>query len=311
MVHIARTWIRTILSPLAGNRLLRKVFAYYFYRKWIVASETAFALRKNEKQLDDSYWVGMLRKYAHIVDKGLQRRDFSRGRGTRAYDQAKTALSHIQSHQTLEDPSVKWAVDKIRDYEEFQSGTLRTPKQNYAKTVCSYGQLLNVIKTRRSIRSYRNMAVSDELVHKITEVLDWCPTSCNRQTARVYAANNPKLVRECVQLHTGAACFTDIYAPLLLVFCADTRVYGPNEVGLPYIDVSLGVQNCTLVAHTLGISLTLLTWAQHMDWQERELRRLLGIPEYIQIIVSAVGGYPDRGVDVPARKKKELFLIQR
>ena len=228
----------------------------------------------------------------------------------RACDQAKTALSHIQSQNALEDPSVQWAVSKIREYEEFQKSMLRTPMQGYAKTTCSYKQLLSVIKTRRSICSYRNMAMSDELVHKITEVLDWCPTSCNRQTAHVYATNNPKLVRECVRLHTGAACFTDIYAPLLLVFCADTRVYGPNEVALPYIDVSLGVQNCTLVAHALGISLTLLTWAQHVDWQERELRRFLGIPEHIQIIISAVGGYPDRGGDVPARKKKELFLVQ-
>ena len=228
----------------------------------------------------------------------------------RACDQAKTALSHIQSQNALEDPSVQWAVSKIREYEEFQKSMLRTPMQGYAKTTCSYKQLLSVIKTRRSICSYRNMAMSDELVHKITEVLDWCPTSCNRQTAHVYATNNPKLVRECVRLHTGAVCFTDLYAPLLMVFYADTRVYGPNEVALPYIDVSLGVQNCTLVAHALGISLTPLTWAQHVDWQERELRRLLGIPEHIQIIVSAVGGYPNRGVEVPARKKKELFLVQ-
>ena len=105
MVHMARTWIRTMLFPLARNRLLRKVFAYYFYRKWIVASETAFALRKDEKQSDDSYWFGMLRKYAHIVDRGLKRCDFTKGLGVRAYDQAKTALSHIQSQDTLEDPS--------------------------------------------------------------------------------------------------------------------------------------------------------------------------------------------------------------
>jgi hypothetical protein len=88
-------------------------------------------------------------------------------------------------------------------------------------------------------------------------------------------------------------------------------VYGPNEVALPYIDVSLGVQNCALVAHALGISLTLLTWAQQVDWQEHELRRLLDIPVHFQIIVSAAGGYPDRGVDVPVRKTKELFLVRR
>jgi hypothetical protein len=128
----------------------------------------------------------------------------------------------------------------------------------------------------------------------------------------VYATNNPELVRQCVQLHGGAACFTDIYAPLFLTFCADPRVYEmPVEVALPYVDVALGVENCALAAHCLGVSLTLLTWALHTDQQDRDLRRILGIPSHMQIIVSAVGGYPDGGVQVPARKNKELFMVKQ
>jgi hypothetical protein len=153
--------------------------------------------------------------------------------------------------------------------------------------------------------------VDDKVVESITDVLDWSPTSCNRQPGRVYVTNNPHIVQQCVRLHQGAACFTDIRAPLFLTFCADPRLYDmPTEVAVPYIDVALGVENCVLVAHTLGLSLTLLTWALHSDEQDRELRRILDIPRDLQIIVSAVGGYPNGGAQVPARKRKELFIVR-
>lgn len=302
--------IKTSLSPLWQSRLARLVFTRHFYRYMIIPSERVIALRKTEESLGDSYWAGRLRKFAHIVDKGLQRRDFTKGHGMTAYGQAKRALSYIRSDEYLNDPSVKWAAKRLREYEDFQKGLLPQTAREYVKTTCSYDHLINAIKTRRSLRSYVQRPVTDQTVRKIVEVIDWSPTSCNRQTARVYATNNPELVKRCTAACSGAACFTDIYAPLFFSFCADMRLYEmPHELQLPYVDVALGVQNCNLVAHSLGISMTMLTWAQHTTQQERQLRRILKIPKHYQIIVNAVAGYPDGGVDAPARKNTELILV--
>ena len=302
--------VRTVLYFFLRNRYIRRLFTYYLYRRWISHSEATVALRGKENKLDESYWMGKLRQYAHVVDKGLHRGDFSKGHATQVYGMAKDALSRIRSHEGLRDPSVQWAVRTIRQYEDFQSGRSHGLRSQYVETTCKYKDLLNVIMTRRSIRRYIDKPVKEEVIDKITDVLDWSPTSCNRQPARVYATNNPDIVRQCVKLHAGAGCFTNIYVPLFLTFCADSRVYEmPNEVAMPHVDVALGVQNCVLVAHTLGISLTLLTCTYLGGWRERYLRRILGIPQHFQIIVSAVGGYPNRGVQVPTRKNKELFLI--
>jgi len=303
--------VRKIFYPFLSNRYIRIFCAYYLYRRWIAHSEAMVALRRKEKNLDESYWMGKLRQYTHMVDKGLHRGDFSKGRGTRAYGVAKDALSHIKSREGLRDPSTQWAARKIKQYDEFQSGKSTRLVTEYVRTTCTYKDLLNAIKTRRSIRQYVDKPVEDEVIDKIASVLDWSPTSCNRQPARVYATNNPDIVRKCVTLHRGAACFTDIYAPLFLMFCTDSRLYEmPAEMALPHVDVALGVQNCVLVAHSLGISLTLLTCATLGVREEQNLREILGIPQHFQIVTSAVGGYVNGGAEVPARKNKELFIVR-
>jgi len=264
----------------------------------------------NEADCDESYWVGRLRQYAHIIDKGLQRPDFSKGRGIRAYDLAGEALSHIKSREALGDPCVKWASTKVNQYEQLQSEGHFSPPEEHVPTCCAFEDLRDAIMTRRSIRNYLDAPVEADVIEAITDVLDWAPTSCHRQPGRVYATNKQDIVRQCVRLHAGAACFTDMDAPLFMVFCADMRLYSmPAELVMPYIDVALGVQNCLLVAHTLGLSLTPLTWGNRESWQECELRKLLDIPRHFQVVVSAVGGYPDRGVPVPTRKRKDLCII--
>ena len=308
--HI-RKLVGSAASPLWANRYIRALFAYHLYRRWIARSEATVALRRRPEALDEPYWMGKLRQYAHVMDKGIHRNDFSQGHGTAAYQLATEALSHLRSSAALSDPSVAWATRKIRQYEELQSGKGTRDTSVYVRTVCRYEALVDAIKTRRCIREFLDRPVEDQVIDQITDVVDWSPTSCSRQPARVYATNNPALVRTCVALHHGAACFSEIYAPLFMTFCADTRVYDmPGEMATPYIDVALGVQNCLLVAHTLGLSLTLLSWAFHSDAQEQALRKLFGIPGYLEIIVSTVGGYPRGGAEVPARKAKELSIVK-
>ncbi len=302
---------RFVLRPLLANRYTRMMCTAYLYRRWIAHSEAVVALHRRDSALDEHYWMGKLRQYAHILDKGLHRADFTTGHGVQTYERAAAAAAHLKSPEALSDPSVTWALDRIRLYERRQSGAPSRLTAECPRTTCAYEDLLDAIRTRRSVRCYEHRPVADDVIEKITDALDWSPTSCNRQPARAYATNNPEIVRRCVQLHGGAACFTDIHAPLFLTFCADCRVYDmPAEVAMPYIDVALGVQNCALVAHTLGVSLTLLTWALHSDTQDRELRRILNIPDYCQIVVGAVGGYPNGGAQVPARKHKELTIVK-
>lgn len=309
MIRLRRIPI-ALLRRLMRSRCLRWLFISHLYRKPIAHSELIIKLMSNEKNLDESYWVAKVRQFAHVVDKGLHRGDFTKGHGISGYHSTKRALSHIQTQEGLSDPLVQWAAEKVRHYEQLQGSRGARLQAEYIGTHCSHSALVDAIKTRRSIRHFATQTVENDVIEKIAGVLDWAPTSCHRQPGRIYASNNPMITQKCIALHSGAGCFTDIYAPLFLTFCADSRLYQmPEELAIPYIDVSLGVQNCLLVAHSLGVALTPLIWSHQGERQELELREIFSIPKHYQIIMSAVGGYPDRGAQVPPRKDQDFYIV--
>lgn len=302
-----RSIIKRILAPSIRNRWVRFILAPYYYRKVIIPSEKVFQQRLNEFLLDESYWAGRLRKYAHVLDKGLHAEDWQPGRGAEVFYRALAAMEHIDSQSIQDDSSLSWAKERIDRYRERQE----SKEFELHETVppkCSYGNLLNTIKTRRSIRRFKSRPVNDSTVQKIASVSAWAPSSCNRQPVKVFATNSPDRAEQCLRTCPGCSCFGP-YLPLFMAFCCDFRVYEMAvEVTLPFIDTAMAVQNSLLVAHTLGISLTPLTWAQSSNSDDKRLRELLYIPGHFQIILNAAGGYPAAGVEAPKRKPEAQTL---
>jgi len=246
-----------------------------------------------------------LRQLAHILDKGMQRKDYEIGRSLRYYEEATKILQGITDPELLSDPSVIWACRKLNDYQKMQHDPQGCSPHVLQGTHCSYDDFFDMATTRRSCRDFRSERVSDETIRQVLQVVNWAPSSCNRQTAHVFVTNDPDLARRSMRSCCGATCFSD-FVPVFISFCADVRAYGgPHEAMMPYIDIALGVQNCNLAAHCLGLSLTLLTWAQRSKDDDRSLRHMLGIPDYCEIIVNGVLGYPQTGVETPARKSLE------
>jgi len=298
--------IKNLVRPLLVRPFFRYLLVHYYYRDIIRSSERVFQLRRKAEQQGESFWANDLRKHAHILDKGLQRCDWEPGHSAGAYEEAKHASSKIHSETLLSDPSIRWARSKIDEFEQRTSCETISPP--VPETLCRYDDLLDVIRTRRSIRQFKDKTISDETIRKIVEVINWAPNSCHRQTAKVFVAREPDRVRKCMELCAGSSGFSD-HLPLFFCFCSDLRAYQvPVEMSLPFIDVSLGIQNCTLIAHSLGISLTLMSWAQSTEREDRKMRALLDIPADYAIIVNAVGGYPDCRAEVPARKSTSSTL---
>ncbi len=287
---------------------MRYLLVHYYYRNIIRCSERVFQLRRKANTQDGAFWANELRKNAHILDKGLQRKDWETGHGTVAFRKAKYALTKIIDEDLLSDPSVKWAKSKIREFEAENGSRKSAPV--LLSTSCSYESLLDVVRTRRSIRHFKDEPISNEDIRRIVEVVNWSPTSCHRQTAKVFVATEPKSVKQCMDLCAGSSGFGR-RVPLFICFCSDFRAYQmPVEGFLPHIDVSLGIQNCNLIAHSLGVSLTMLSWAQSTEREDREMRKLLRIPQEYGIIVNAVGGYPACGAPTPERKTLSSTLVQ-
>ncbi len=246
----------------------------------------------------------LLRKYAHIIDKGLHRKDAEPGHSMEIYHLLKSTLEKLSHTEYVNDPTYKWAQDRLDKYEQLQQIPEKfTPLgTDIVSSSIDYDSLFQLIKERRSCREFKVQPVSEDIILKLKEVVNWAPSSCNKQPIKLFTTNDADLSRKCLACCKGGTGFGE-YIPSFWVFAANCRGYVyPTEMFLPTLDTSLGAQNVLLAAQTLGISGTMLTWAQKDDNDDKILRDFLNIPNEYQIVCCAVMGYPKYFALTPIRK---------
>lgn len=301
------------------KKICGKIFRSLFPRKWYKLIANGFMVVPKyykaiisdaesyfDMALEDSVNkdIMLMRKYGHILDKGLHRRDIAPGHSRNYYLLLKELVDKLSSSEYASDPTFLWACDKLSKYESLQTSpeNFLPLESKLQSSNISYGELFELIKSRRSNRFFLEKQISDDIVDKLKETVNWAANSCNKQPIRLFVANNPDLAKECLACCKGGTGFSD-YIPSFWVFAANVRGYvWPSEIYLPAVDTSLGAQNVFLAAHTLGISGTILSWAQHDAEEDGRLRNLLDIPSDYSIIFCAVMGYPEYGYVTPERK---------
>lgn len=298
--------IRKILSP-KKYRIMRlgPTIVPNYYKSIISEIEDFIDIKqKYYNRKDEEAALLLLRKQAHMLDKGLQRNDFTIGHSKKVYTCAIEEIKKLSSEKFLSDPSVIWSKEKINEYETKQENpnfdfnyildnNLKLPDQNSFK---------NLIYTRRSIRYFKEKLVSEQILQECIETINWAPSSCNKQPIKVYLTNSPNKAVDCAKNCKGFTGFSK-FIPCFMAICVDIRGYMyPSEMYLPSVDASLGTQNMLLMMHLKGLSSSVLSWAQKDLEEEENLRKLLDIPDYCVIIFNIVVGYADVIPPVPVRK---------
>jgi nitroreductase len=181
-------------------------------------------------------------------------------------------------------------------------------------------EVLEAIKTRRSIRHYKPDPVSDEDLQTVLEAARWAPswanTQCWRfivvrdsQTKAALASTFSKIMREDT-LHDNPATKSVLQAPLVIVACAQLHRSGCLTDGTPatdknewfMYDVALAMQNLALAAHSLGLGTV------HIGALDaKKANEILEVPEGYCVVSMTPLGYPEREGRVTPRK--ELFEI--
>lgn len=299
-----------------SGKLLRKFIPYRWYKLLangfiVVPKYYKDAIRELEQCFDLSLEdhinkdLMLIRKYGHIIDKGLHREDVAPGHSKAFYNELKILIKKIQRTEYADDPTVLWATEKLAKYESLQIAPEQfTPlRKESPVSHISFEQIEQLIKERRSNRCFTDKPVTDDVVHKLKDVANWAANSCNKQPIRIFVANEQNLAKTCLECCAGGTGFGNII-PSFWCFTANVRGYvWPSEMYLPHIDTSLGAQNVFLAAQTLGITGTILTWGQHTEQDDKDLRRLLNIPNDYAIVFCAVMGYAEYGYLTPVRKK--------
>lgn len=115
--------------------------------------------------------------------------------------------------------------------------------------------LMELIKTRRSIRQFTDQPVPRALLEQIVEAGVWAPTGSNRQEVRFQIVTDPQDVRalwEAKPHIKNPQAAIMVYADLSDPYYADLS-QRPHTMQLPLLDIGAACQNMLLAAHALGL----------------------------------------------------------
>ncbi len=163
-------------------------------------------------------------------------------------------------------------------------------------------EVYEAIRTRKSVRSYRDQKVEREKLERVLDAGRRAPSASNRQEWRfvvvqegetrqrmMKAANNQRFVGE---------------APVVIACCAETD-HHLMRCGLECfsIDVAIAVDHITLAAVAEGLG---TCWVGAFDADE--VKEILGIPRDVVVVQLLALGYPE-DASVKEKNRKSLEEI--
>jgi len=157
-------------------------------------------------------------------------------------------------------------------------------------------EVSEAIKTRRSIRKYKPDSIPDDKLKLVFEAARLAPSAGNRQPWRFVVVRNPERKKSVAKAANNQMFIAD----------ASTIVAAVGDPGVSKKwhdkDVMIAVEHMALVATTLGFG---TCWIGAFD--EKEVKRLLKIPNELSVIALLPIGIPD---ETPAtRPRKEISEV--
>lgn len=166
--------------------------------------------------------------------------------------------------------------------------------------------VFEAIRGRRSIRAFKSVDVSEEIVNKLIEAACLAPSAGNIQPWEFVVVRNREVKRRLVEAALGQSFIED--APVVIVVCANeersSMGYGIRGKTLYCIqDTAAAIQNLHLAAYALGLG---TCWVG--AFREEEVREALKIPRGIRPVAIIPVGYPAEHPQPPKRKPLQQVI---
>ena len=173
--------------------------------------------------------------------------------------------------------------------------------------------VLEAIRTRRSVRAYSSRAIPDEVMQRMRQAIRFAPSACNFQPWRFIFVMQAGLRRKLGQVANDQLWMAD--APVIVVACGFPQQaframggYGNSAD----VDVAIAVDHLTLAAVAEGLG---TCWIGAFN--ETGAKKLLNIPAQAKVVAMTPLGYPaspDMNHPVEESRRKpaaEIFAIDR
>lgn len=141
--------------------------------------------------------------------------------------------------------------------------------------------ILEIIKSRRSIRNYKKEKIKDEDILKILEAGRWAPSASNNQPWRFIVVKDQELIKKI-----GDACkiltinsFVET-SPLVVI------IYSEKKHKWVDLDCGMCAQNMMLEAHSLGIGSCFIG-----GYRENKIKKIVNLSDEFNVIGLITFGY--------------------
>lgn len=146
--------------------------------------------------------------------------------------------------------------------------------------------MLQLIRTRRVIRSLTDQPVERAQLAEILEAARWAPCGGNRRVNRYVVIQEPETLRLIRMVSPG------MYQrpPALILICIDWNQVKEHEIvredTVLYIDIGTAMENMMLAAHAIGLGTGPVT-----SFSKEAARVLLNLPQHLSPELFLCVGY--------------------
>lgn len=178
----------------------------------------------------------------------------------------------------------------------------------------SYDQLMLLLKSRRSCRSFSADPIDDAVIEAIMEAGRWTPSSHNSQSSYIVRISSEKLKK---QLRANTMQITGIEFDPFYGAREIVAVLNSNKDEMAFLDGSMTVYNMLLAAEALGIGACWINTAQYEMFGKNsvleEAVKSLSLPESCKGIGYVALGYPSSSAiaekHILPRKSGRVFAV--
>jgi len=163
--------------------------------------------------------------------------------------------------------------------------------------------ILEVIRSRRSIRQYKKQLPGDDEIERVLEASRWAPSGLNNQPWRFLLIKDKEKKNSLAKFTKYADIIRD--APVVILVCMDTGESYNRDKDLMAIGAC--IQNMLLEAAALGLG---ACWLGEILNKKQEVSEYLKLDEDLELMAAITIGYSDEDVTEGCRKSLKNLKIE-
>ena len=164
--------------------------------------------------------------------------------------------------------------------------------------------ILDIIRTRRSVRRFEDKPVPEELLREILEAGRWAPSGMNNQPWKFAVIEN-RGINEGISRLTRYSAVIRSARILIAVFLDNAESYHRTKDAQA---VGACIQNMLLEAHSLGLG---AVWLGEIIKSDEQIRQLLGLGGELELMAVIALGYATEHPKATRRKELKNLIVFR